>query len=178
MPFRSFLFKKMKNVFKMSLIKLRQKFRFRWNVTRPKYYHFDREIACELYFTIKTIIFGSGNVLMKPKFLSQFNLKLLFRPLEMERNFVFGCVWIFLLFVFHAKPVNKKNNRTGLRDISYQSLFRGDFGKLFSSVEKKRFETFDFLSYFEQIKQASRLFIFLAKSATANNNRAGLSDKW
>ena len=148
------------------------------DIIQKKTFPVSRKTGKTRYFTIKMIIFGSGNVLTKPKFLSQFNLKLLFRPLKMERNFVFGCVLIFLLlFVFHAKPVNKKNNRTGLRDLSYQSLFRGDFGKFFPMSRKNVLNFLIFLSYLEQIKQASRLFVFLAKSATANNKRAGLSDK-
>ena len=40
----------------------------------------------------------------------------LFRPLKMERKFVFGCV---LAFFFHAKFAITKNHPTGLSDISY-----------------------------------------------------------
>ena len=75
----------------------------------------------------------------------------------MGRNFVFGCVFFFFfLFVFHAKPGTTNDFQTGFSDVSYESPYNRSshhirkFQKKNPSVEKNRFENFDFLSYFEQ----------------------------
>ena len=79
------------------------------------------------------------------------------RLLKMGRNFVFGCFSFF--FVFHATSGTTNIHRAGLCDISDPSLYINDLNhpKKFSRVEKNWFEFFDFSSYFERIKRASRL---------------------
>ena len=64
----------------------------------------------------------------------------LFRPLKMGRNLEFGCVIVFS-FCFHAKSATTNNHRTGL------------------SVEKSRFEPFDFLSNFERVSGLSLAYL-------------------
>ena len=43
----------------------------------------------------------------------------LLRPLKLSRNFVFGCISVFLFFIFHAKSATTNNLRIDLSDISY-----------------------------------------------------------
>ena len=70
-----------------------------------------------------------------------------FRPMKMGRNFVFGCVYVFFLFVFHAKSATTNNNRTELSVISYKIPFYRD------SKDNKNVEISDFWSIFELIKK-------------------------
>ena len=74
---------------------------------------------------------------------------MLFRPLKMGRNFVFGSVLVF--FVFHAKSATTNNHPTGLRDTLFYSPFSCNSNmltkskkKVFPSVEKNRFDFLDF----------------------------------
>ena len=93
--------------------------------------------------------------------------KFLFRPLKMERNFVFGCVLVFFCFVFHAKPGTINNDRTGLSDILYLSPFSRDlnhikkFPKSFRSVEKNSFEILDFSSNFDRVSRLTLVYLCL-----------------
>ena len=53
---------------------------------------------------------------------SNFTGKLIFCSDHWKRgggDFVFGCVLVFLLFVFHAKSGTADNHRNGLSDVSY-----------------------------------------------------------
>ena len=67
----------------------------------------------------------------------------------MGRNFVFKCFSFFSCF--HAESGTTNLHRTGMSDRSK------NFQKKFASVEKNRFEVFDFSSNFERVKRASRL---------------------
>ena len=75
------------------------------------------------------------------------------------------CFSFSQLFVFHAKSVTTNNHRTGLTDVMYHikalsivmRINLQNFKKVFS-VEKNRFEVFDFWSNFELISKVASNF--------------------
>ena len=83
---------------------------------------------------------------------------------KINLNYLRWDLEFFLLLLFRPLKMGTLNNhRRGLSEISYESPFSRDSNhikkipKKFSSVEKNRFEIFDFLSTFERIKRAIRI---------------------
>ena len=70
------------------------------------------------------------------------------------------CIRVFYFFSFfsHAKLGSTDNHRTGLRDVSFYSLFSPDLNQL-KKFQKSFPSVFDFSSYFERIKEASSLIL-------------------
>ena len=118
-------------------------------------------------------MFGRGNIQTSffwTAFKSHDIRLFLFRPLKIGSSFVFGCILVFFSFFPTQNQVPQK--------IIELSWF--EHSKSFPSVEKIRFEIFDFSSYFERMKRASSSVLNdqLLKSYNSSLITYKLSSTW